>query len=111
MSTRQYFYKVDGCEAFNSRKPSCICWHDEGTGPRAGAQGLTWRTKPAPTMTDALAAQQAVMRQALEWYQEQARLCRLIHSEGDAGRNALAADGGRRARAALSATQEKPHDE
>ena len=44
---------------------------------------------------------------ALEWYGEQSRLCRLIHSEGDAGRNALAADGGERARAALSAEGEK----
>lgn len=46
----------------------------------------------APTLAD-----------ALRWYEEQARLCRLIHSEGDAGRNALAADGGQRARAALAA--------
>lgn len=41
-------------------------------------------------------------REALAWYGEQARLARLIHSEGDAGRAALAADGGNRARAALS---------
>ena len=41
------------------------------------------------------------MRLALEWYGEQARLCRLIHSEGDIGRALLDADGGRRARAAL----------
>lgn len=39
--------------------------------------------------------------ETLEWYEEQARLCRLIHSEGDAGRQALSADGGKRARAAL----------
>lgn len=38
---------------------------------------------------------------ALRWYGEQARLARLIHSEGDAGRNALARDGGEYARAAL----------
>jgi hypothetical protein len=44
--------------------------------------------------------------QALEWYAEQARLCRLIHSEGDSGRHALQADGGKRARAALAAAQE-----
>lgn len=37
----------------------------------------------------------------LEWYGEQSRLARLIHSEGDAGRNAIASDGGKRARAAL----------
>ena len=39
--------------------------------------------------------------EALKWYGEQARLCRLIHSEGDAGRHALSADGGKRANAAL----------
>lgn len=38
------------------------------------------------------------LRDALAWYGEQARLCRLIHSEGDAGRHALADDGGKRAR-------------
>lgn len=41
------------------------------------------------------------LRGALEWYGEQARLARLIHSEGDIGRHALAADGGKRARAVL----------
>ena len=42
------------------------------------------------------------LREALEWYAEQVRLSRLIHSEGDKGRNALAADGGEKARAALA---------
>lgn len=37
----------------------------------------------------------------LAWYGEQARLARLIHSEGDVGRNALANDGGRKAKDAL----------
>jgi hypothetical protein len=46
------------------------------------------------------------LREAVVWYGEQARLARLIHSEGDAGRNALAADGGQRARAALAAKEE-----
>lgn len=45
------------------------------------------------------------LAQELEWYGEQSRLARLIHREGDAGRNAIAADGGKRARAALQ--QEK----
>lgn len=40
---------------------------------------------------------------ALEWYGEQARLARLIHSEGDAGRHALAADGGTKAQEILAA--------
>ena len=52
--------------------------------------------------TEALEAENAKLREALEWYGGQARLCRLIHSEGDAGRNSLAADGGKRTRAALS---------
>lgn len=42
---------------------------------------------------------------ALGWYAEQTSLCRLIHSEGDVGRNALANDGGDLARAALAASR------
>ena len=49
-----------------------------------------------------LEAENARLREALEWYAEQSRLCRLIHSEGDIGRYALAADAGKRARAALT---------
>ena len=45
-----------------------------------------------------------LLREELEWYGEQARLARLSHSGGDAGRHALAADGGKRARAAISRT-------
>lgn len=41
------------------------------------------------------------LQAALRWYGDQARLARLIHSEGDAGRNALARDGGEYAIAAL----------
>ena len=44
--------------------------------------------------------------EALEWYGEQTRLCRLIHGEGDAGRQALAADGGKRAQSALAKAKE-----
>lgn len=43
--------------------------------------------------------------EVLAWYGEQARLARLIHSEGDAGRNALQADGGKRANAILAASK------
>lgn len=43
----------------------------------------------------------------VEWYGENARLARLIHSEGDAGRNALADDGGKRARTFLSKEAER----
>lgn len=48
------------------------------------------------------------LREALEWYGEQARLARLIHSEGDKGRWALAEDGGKRAREVLAAASETP---
>lgn len=57
------------------------------------------------TLTAQLAeghAREAALRSELEWYGEQARLARLIHSEGDAGRQALAADGGKRACAVLN---------
>ena len=47
-------------------------------------------------------------REALEWYGEQTRLCRLIHSGGDPGRHALSADGGNRAAAAIRSLGEKP---
>lgn len=43
-----------------------------------------------------------VQHETLEWYGEQTRLCRLIHAEGDAGREALSADGGAKAQAALA---------
>ena len=51
---------------------------------------------------DLQAARIAALEDALKWYGEQARLCRLITSEGDPGRRALDADGGARARAALA---------
>lgn len=47
------------------------------------------------------------LREALAWYGEQARLARLIHSGGDAGRHALADDGGKRARSALTVGEGK----
>lgn len=46
-----------------------------------------------------------VLEAELGWYGEQARLARLIHSEGDEGRWALAEDGGKRARATLTPTE------
>lgn len=47
-----------------------------------------------------------VLEEALGWYGEQARLCRLITREGDVGRHALDADGGKRAREALGGSNE-----
>jgi len=53
--------------------------------------------QPAPVDED-----ETGVREALAWYGEQARLARLIHSEGDSGRHALSDDGGKRAAAALA---------
>jgi hypothetical protein len=58
-------------------------------------------TRPAPVDTAALQERVRVLEEALIWYGEQARLCRLITREGDVGRHALDADGGKRAREAL----------
>lgn len=49
-----------------------------------------------------LRARVAEVERELAWYGEQARLCRLIHREGDAGRQALSDDGGKRANAILT---------
>lgn len=49
----------------------------------------------------ALRAKRDELREVVEWYGEQARLARLIHSGGDSGRHNLQADGGKKARAAL----------
>jgi len=50
--TKQYFYKVVGCIAKSSKDPSCLCWHDAGTGPVFTSADLdpkhitSWREKP-----------------------------------------------------------------
>jgi hypothetical protein len=44
------------------------------------------------------------LESVVRWYGEQATLARLIHSEGDKGRHALAADGGKTARETLKET-------
>ncbi len=72
-----------------------------------GAADLDPRNLIVDLLSELRAANTAVerMREQLEWYGENARLCRLIHSEGDAGRHALADDGGKRARTALEETK------
>ena len=55
----------------------------------------------------------ALLREAMEvldWYAENSRLARLIHSEGDKGRNAIAQDGGKQARATLAKLREHLED-
>lgn len=68
--------------------------------PTAGV--LQWAT---PYVRADLSTSPEVVKElveALRWYGEQARLARLIHSEGDAGRHAIDADGGKRARAVIA---------
>lgn len=71
--------------------------------------GLAEEIRELLAAHDALIASHQDRGRALEWYGEQARLARLIHSEGDAGRNALADDGGKRARA-LTHTKDADHE-
>lgn len=54
---------------------------------------------PMPNAKDGIAR----LIQVLKWYGEQSRLARLIHSEGDKGRHALANDGGNNAKDAVEA--------
>lgn len=70
--------------------------HREPTCPECSA----WYYSPVEIKR--LEDRAAKMEAALAWYGEQARLCRLIHSGGDAGRHAIVADGGQRARDALT---------
>lgn len=54
-------------------------------------------------------AARALLREAgevVQWYGENARLCRLIHSGGDTGRQSLSNDGGKRALAFLARIKE-----
>jgi hypothetical protein len=55
------------------------------------------------TRTDISQARVAELEGVVKWYGEQARLARLIHSEGDEGRHAINMEGGSRSRAALKA--------
>lgn len=49
-----------------------------------------------------LQKENAKLRETLEWYGEQARLCRLVTSEGEKGRQALDHDGGKKAQSVLN---------
>ena len=73
-----------------------------------GVAGEHWPIKPhvfaasyVAAEPDEAAARIQELEAALKWYGEQARLARLSHGEGDAGRHALQADGGAKARQAL----------
>ena len=83
------------CEIVNDESQALadVAWNTRATSPAQVAS--------AP---DRAGVDLEALCSTLAWYGEQARLCRLIHSEGDAGRHALDNDGGKRALAALSAT-------
>jgi hypothetical protein len=51
----QYYYRVNDCEASDFASPDCVCWHNEGTGPRPNEKkddenkSVIWRfLKTAP---------------------------------------------------------------
>jgi hypothetical protein len=104
------------------RRSQCV-YSDDATGSliaRTGGKGFEYVNRArdeedanaalialAPDMAQAILDMQAEverLRAALEWYGENARLARLIHSGGDSGRAALANDGGKRAIAVLTPT-------
>jgi len=68
-------------------------------GPNEAQAAANWNTQATPSDQEKRISE---LEEALRWYGEQARLCRLIHSEGDAGRHALDLDGGKRAQKLLS---------
>ena len=75
-----------------------------------GMAGFDWQAARCQSAEDEIKRLHALnsqMLEALEWYAEQTRLCRLIHKDGDAGRHALATDGGIKARAAIAAAKEQ----
>lgn len=90
-----------------SEQPTILQWHREAAAELAN--GWNWVTGDdiAAIIARHDSQQHAETLRLLEWYGEQARLARLIHSEGDAGRQALANDGGEKARAHLAAHQMK----
>lgn len=55
-----------------------------------------------PSAIGQLVAERDRLREALVWYEEQVRCCRMLSPQGDTARNSLDADGGKRARVALA---------
>ena len=74
--------------------------------------GVLWSYADLPQKVQALKDASALNAQAgvveaLQFYAEQGRLCRMIHREGEEARRALDKDGGEKARVALAAVKEK----
>lgn len=70
--TRQYYYRVNGCLAEDSSSETCMCWHDEGTGPlRDHPEEIgRWREKPLPGVPASslpLVAEDPTGGQAMTW--------------------------------------------
>jgi len=86
--------RVREVEAENARLLEIIARKPTGTPAQREAQRQK-RLEAAETESGRL-------REALTWYEEQVRCCRMITSQGNSARNSLDADGGKRARAALA---------
>lgn len=86
-----------------TRKPVLIGVNFDNLMPEVLAAALPYLTNEDTKPVDV-----AVVREALEWYAENAEGCRNITREGDKFRNALDADGGKRARYAIRALSAEP---
>ena len=81
------------------------CEAQENACPACGGSGH--KDDAAEALLAMNRAAKAPLIEALEWYGENARLAKLIHTEGDVGRHAIAQDGGERARAAIAAAEKE----
>lgn len=97
------FFKRDG-EEFIADADACVAYVNER---RASTLEALKKEKRESTRLRSLDDENKALREALGWYGEQARLCRLIHSEGDVGRHALSEDGGKKAKALLQIEERK----
>jgi hypothetical protein len=94
---------ADSVEAVHQfRRVGCAGWYDGQPEPTDGPGPHEVRTLYASMPSTDQEGLVAELIEALEWYGEQARLARLIHREGDAGRHALAEDGGKKAASLLT---------
>lgn len=99
-----YRWHLDRCEQIAGRALGYPKYADDQKNfPGATeADGVCIGEHVGDTIVAELATALAKAREALEWYSKQVRDCRKITSEGEDARHALEADGGQRARAALT---------
>ena len=95
----------DACESVMNKVCDLLGVVDDQDDAPKAIIDLISRAEAAESAQREAVAEVARLREALEWYGENARLCRLITNEGACGRIALDLDGGHRARAALASKE------